>query len=74
MSIQPYSAKDIKRTVGLYLEHKEGLKDMTGYSHIIHNYDFHLSKGYCLEVKPFLSFPVVIHKLNNVWGQPAHGI
>ena len=31
-----------------------GLKDLAGFSHIILIYHFHLSKGYSLDVKPFL--------------------
>ncbi len=31
-----------------------GLKDLSGFSHIILIYHFHASKGYVLEVKPFL--------------------
>lgn len=54
MPIQPSSAKGIKGTVELYPEYKTGLKDLTGFSHIILIYHFHLSNGYQLEVKPFL--------------------
>jgi tRNA-Thr(GGU) m(6)t(6)A37 methyltransferase TsaA len=31
-----------------------GLKDLEGFSHIVLIYHFHLSKGYALEVVPFL--------------------
>lgn len=31
-----------------------GLKDLDGFSHIILLYHFHLSRGYSLELKPFL--------------------
>ena len=52
--IQPSSAKGIKGTVEVYSEYETGLKDLTGFSHIILIYHFHLSNGYQLEVKPFL--------------------
>jgi len=32
----------------------EGLKDIDGFSHIILLYQFHLSKGYSLAVKPYM--------------------
>ena len=54
MPIQPSSAKGIKGTVEVYPEYEIGLKDLTGFSHIILIYHFHLSNGYQLEVKPFL--------------------
>ncbi|MBN2348416.1 MAG: SAM-dependent methyltransferase [Bacteroidales bacterium] len=54
MPIQPSSAKGIKGTVELYPEYKTDLKDLTGFSHIILIYHFHLSNGYQLEIKPFL--------------------
>jgi len=52
--IQPSSAKGIKGTVEVYPEYETGLKDLTGFSHIILIYHFHLSNRYQLEVKPFL--------------------
>jgi tRNA-Thr(GGU) m(6)t(6)A37 methyltransferase TsaA len=52
--IQPSAGKGIKGTVEVFQEYADGLKDLDGFSHIILLYHFHLSKGYQLEVKPFL--------------------
>jgi len=54
MPIQPSSARGIKGSVEIFPEFAAGLKDIEGFSHIILVYHFHLSKGYQLEVKPFL--------------------
>ncbi len=54
MPIQPIGAKGIKGQINLKNEYKDGLKDLEGFSHIILIYHLHLSKGYKLEVKPFL--------------------
>jgi tRNA-Thr(GGU) m(6)t(6)A37 methyltransferase TsaA len=52
--IQPIGAKGIKGWVEIHEEFVAGLKDLEGFSHIFLIYHFHLSKGYSLEVKPFL--------------------
>ena len=52
--IQPKAAKEVKGTVELFDEFKEGLADLDGFSHVILIYHFHLSEGYTLKVKPFL--------------------
>ena len=52
--IQPVGAKFIKAEIELFNEFREGLKDLDGFSHIIVLYDFHKSKDFKLEVKPFL--------------------
>ena len=54
MPIQPSGAKGIKGTLEINLEYVGGLKDIEGFSHIILIYHFNLSKGYSLEVVPFL--------------------
>jgi tRNA-Thr(GGU) m(6)t(6)A37 methyltransferase TsaA len=54
MPIQPTAAKGIKGRVEIYPEYAAGLKDLDGFSHIILLYHFHLSKGFQLEVRPFL--------------------
>lgn len=54
MPIQPTGAKGVTGTVEVFAEYCAGLKDIGGFSHIILVYHFHLSKGYSLEVKPFL--------------------
>jgi tRNA-Thr(GGU) m(6)t(6)A37 methyltransferase TsaA len=52
--IQPSAGQGVKGTVELNPELAPGLKDLEGFSHIILIYQFHLSKGYELEVVPFL--------------------
>jgi tRNA-Thr(GGU) m(6)t(6)A37 methyltransferase TsaA len=52
--IQPTAAKGIEGTIVIQKEYVEGLKDLDGFSHIILLYNFHLSIGYSLTVKPFL--------------------
>jgi tRNA-Thr(GGU) m(6)t(6)A37 methyltransferase TsaA len=54
MPIQPTGAKGVTGTVEVFAEYCAGLKDIGGFSHIILIYHFHLSKGYSLEVKPFM--------------------
>ena len=54
MPIQPVGAKGISGTIEMQPEYEDGLKDLDGFSHIILIYHFHLSKGYSLQVKPFL--------------------
>lgn len=52
--IQPKFAKGVFGTVELFDEYTGGLKDIGGFSHIILLYHLHKSKGYSLEVIPFL--------------------
>ena len=52
--IQPTGAKGIKADIELFDEYEKGLKDIEEFSHIIVLYDFHKSKDYELNVKPFL--------------------
>jgi tRNA-Thr(GGU) m(6)t(6)A37 methyltransferase TsaA len=52
--IQPSSAIGYKGTIEIFPEFTDGLKDIEGFSHLILIYHFHLSKGYDLQVKPFL--------------------
>ena len=54
MPIQPNGALGIRGSVELFPEYKPGLKDIDGFSHVILIYHFHLSKGYALQVEPFL--------------------
>ena len=54
MPIQPLGAAGIKGTVVLKKKYSEGLKDLDGFSHIILIYHLHKSKGYNLQVVPFL--------------------
>ena len=52
--IQTTGAKGVGGTIEILPEWAEGLKDLDGFSHIILIYQFHLSTGYSLTVKPFL--------------------
>lgn len=52
--IQTSRAKGVRGSVEIEPEYCDGLKDIEGFSHIILIYHFHLSRGYSLEVKPFL--------------------
>lgn len=52
--IQPISAKGIKAEIEIFDEYEKGLKDIEEFSHIMVLYDFHKSKDYKLNVKPFL--------------------
>jgi len=54
MPIQPAGAKNVEGTVELNPELAAGLKDLEGFSHVILLYHFHRSKGYSLDVVPFL--------------------
>ena len=54
MPIQPSGAKGITGTIEISPAFIEGLKDLDGFSHIMLIYNFHLSKGYTLAVKPFV--------------------
>jgi len=52
--IQPASARGIGGTVELFAEFEDGLKDLTGFSHIILLYHFHRVGQARLTVTPFL--------------------
>jgi tRNA-Thr(GGU) m(6)t(6)A37 methyltransferase TsaA len=54
MPIQPPGGRDIRGTVILRPEFVEGLTDLDGFSHIILLYQFHLTRGYSLRLRPFL--------------------
>ncbi len=52
--IQPRAAEGVKGKVVIKNKFKKGIKDLSGFSHIILIYHFHLSQGYSLWVKPFM--------------------
>ena len=54
MPIQPGGAAGVTGSIEIFAEFSAGLKDLDGFSHIILLYAFHQSKGYNLEVIPFL--------------------
>jgi tRNA (adenine37-N6)-methyltransferase len=54
MPIQPCGAKGIQGKVVIYRDFSAGLNGLNDFSHIILVYHLHLSKGYSLNVVPFL--------------------
>lgn len=52
--IQGKLSKGSKGWIEVFPEYKDGLKDLDGFSHIYLIYEFHLSEGYSLHVRPFL--------------------
>jgi len=54
MPIQPSGAAGVKGVIELDDPYLPGLKDLDGFSHILLLYHFHLSRGFSLEVVPFL--------------------
>jgi tRNA (adenine37-N6)-methyltransferase len=54
MPIQPAGAVGVKGTVEVFPEFSDGLKDIEGFSHIILIFHFNRSKGFKLQVSPFL--------------------
>jgi len=52
--IQPIGALDIEGIIELQPKYLKGLKDLDGFSHIILLYQFHKSKHYNLQVKPYM--------------------
>jgi tRNA-Thr(GGU) m(6)t(6)A37 methyltransferase TsaA len=54
MPIQPAGAKGAKGTVEVFKAFRRGLKDLEGFSHVILLYHFHRSRGFNLQVVPFM--------------------
>ena len=54
MPIQPAGAVGSRGTVEVVAEYAAGLQDLDGFSHIILLYEFHRSRGFDLQVVPFL--------------------
>jgi len=54
MPIQPAGARDVEGRVEVFPEFRAGLIDLEGFSHLILLYHFHRSKGYTLEVVPYM--------------------
>lgn len=54
MPIQPSRGRGVQATVELRPEFVPGLADLDGFSHIVLLYHFHRSRGYDLQVIPFL--------------------
>ncbi len=54
MPIQPAGGRDVEGTVEVYEEYRSGLQDLDRFSHIVLIYEFHRSRGFDLQVVPFL--------------------
>ena len=54
MPIQPSGASGVQGTVEIFPEYKEGLKDLSGFSHIILLYHFHEVRESRLTIMPFM--------------------
>ena len=54
MPIQPSAAEGIKGSIILDPALEDGLLDLEGFSHLVLIYQFHKSKGFNLQTKPFL--------------------
>jgi tRNA-Thr(GGU) m(6)t(6)A37 methyltransferase TsaA len=54
MPIQPTGAVGVKGQVEIFDRYTAGLKDLDGFSHVILIYHFHRSRGFRLQVTPFL--------------------
>ncbi len=54
MPIQSAAARDIRGEIQLEEQYVSGLQDLDGFSHIYLIYHFHLSRGYDLQVIPFM--------------------
>ena len=52
--IQPTASSEGEGIVEIFPEYVEGLRHLDGFSHIILLYHFHLSRGFSLQVTPFL--------------------
>ncbi|MBN1504335.1 MAG: tRNA (N6-threonylcarbamoyladenosine(37)-N6)-methyltransferase TrmO [Candidatus Eisenbacteria bacterium] len=52
--IQPSAGPGLKGTVEVFPEFSQGLKDLSGFSHVVLIYHLHHSVGYHLLVVPFL--------------------
>ena len=54
MPIQPAGAAGVKGTVEVFDDFRPGLKDLDGFSHIVLLYHLHRSRGFKLQVVPFM--------------------
>ncbi len=52
--IQPAGGQGVEGTIELFEEYRDGLKDLDGFSHIVLLYLFDRSKGFDLQVVPFM--------------------
>jgi len=54
MPIQPAGAEGVAGTVEIDAQYREGIKDLSGFSHIILIYHFHMAKSPSLLTRPYL--------------------
>jgi len=54
MPIQPAGAAGVKGTVEVFADYQAGLKDLDGFSHVTLLFFLHRSRGFDLEVIPFM--------------------
>jgi tRNA-Thr(GGU) m(6)t(6)A37 methyltransferase TsaA len=54
MPIQPPGAAGVSGTVEVFTPYRAGLADLDGFSHLILLYHFHQSRGFDLQVVPFM--------------------
>jgi tRNA-Thr(GGU) m(6)t(6)A37 methyltransferase TsaA len=54
MPVQPAGATGIRGTIEVFEEYHAGLKDLDGFSHLVLLYHFHRSRGFKLNVVPFM--------------------
>jgi tRNA-Thr(GGU) m(6)t(6)A37 methyltransferase TsaA len=52
--LQSVSAKHLRGSIEVFTNYASGLKDISGFSHLILIYHFHLSRKASLRVKPYL--------------------
>ncbi len=58
MPIQPAGAVGVEGVVEVFEKFRAGLMDIEGFSHLTLIYEFHRSRGYKLEVVPFMDTQV----------------
>ena len=54
MPIQPAGAEGVAGTVEIDAQYREGIKDLSGFSHIILIYHFHMAKRPSLLTRPYM--------------------
>jgi tRNA-Thr(GGU) m(6)t(6)A37 methyltransferase TsaA len=54
MPIQPAGAEGVAGTVEIDAQYREGIKDLSGFSHIILIYHFHMAKSPSLLIRPYM--------------------
>ena len=55
MPIQPAGAEGVAGTVEIDAQYREGIKNLSGFSHIILIYHFHMAKSPSLLIRPYMN-------------------